>query len=69
MKTKATWIILAHDHPFGRLVPSDADKYITENMRKASELLNIRVLDHLILTADGFVCFWMSALYEYNIKT
>ena len=57
LKANATGIILAHNHPSGQLVPSDADKYITENMRKAGELLNIRVLDHLIVTAEGFCSF------------
>ncbi|MCF2496765.1 JAB domain-containing protein [Dyadobacter chenhuakuii] len=57
LKANATGIILAHNHPSGQLVPSDADKYITENMRKAGELLNIRVLDHLIVTAEGFYSF------------
>ncbi|NIJ52186.1 JAB domain-containing protein [Dyadobacter arcticus] len=57
LKANATGIILAHNHPSGQLVPSDADKYITENMRKAGEVLNIRVLDHLIVTAEGFYSF------------
>jgi len=57
LKANATGIILAHNHPSGQLVPSDADKYVTENMRKAGELLNIRVLDHLIVTAEGFYSF------------
>lgn len=54
LKANATGIILAHNHPSGQLVPSDADKYVTENMRKAGELLNIQPLDHLIVTAEGF---------------
>jgi DNA repair protein RadC len=54
LKANATGVILAHNHPSGQLVPSDADRYITENMRKAGDLLNIRVLDHLIVTAEGF---------------
>ncbi|MCE7072161.1 JAB domain-containing protein [Dyadobacter sp. CY327] len=57
LKANATGIILAHNHPSGQLAPSDADKYITENMRKAGELLNIRVLDHLIVSAEGFCSF------------
>lgn len=63
LKANATGIILAHNHPSGQLVPSDADKYITENMRKAGELLNIRVLDHLIVTADGFYSFSDESLW------
>jgi DNA repair protein RadC len=57
LKANATGIILAHNHPSGQLVPSDADKYVTENMREAGKVLNIRVLDHLIVTAEGFCSF------------
>jgi DNA repair protein RadC len=57
LRANATGIILAHNHPSGQLLPSDADKYITNNMRKAGELLNIRILDHLIVTAEGFYSF------------
>ena len=57
LKANATGIILAHNHPSGQLVPSDADKYITENMRKAGELLNIRVLDHLSVRGYVFYSF------------
>ncbi|WP_374759418.1 JAB domain-containing protein [Dyadobacter fanqingshengii] len=45
LKANATGIIQAHDHPSGQLVPSDADKYIIENIRKAGEMLNIRVFE------------------------
>ncbi|MCE7070918.1 JAB domain-containing protein [Dyadobacter sp. CY327] len=64
LKANATGIILAHNHPSGQLVPSDADKYVTENMRKAGELLNIRVLDHLIVTSEGFCSFSDDNLLE-----
>jgi len=57
LKANATGIILEHNHPSGQLVPSDADEYITENMRRAGVLLNIRVLNHLIVTAEGFCSF------------
>jgi DNA repair protein RadC len=57
LKANATGIILAHNHPSGQLMPSDADKYITENMRKAGELLDIRVMDHLIVSAEGYCSF------------
>jgi len=57
LKANATGIILAHNHPSCHLVPSDADKYVTKNMRKGGELLNIRALDHVIVTAKGFCSF------------
>ncbi|WP_374756437.1 JAB domain-containing protein [Dyadobacter flavalbus] len=40
-----------------QFVPSDAVKYVTENMRKAGELLNIWVLGRLIVMVEGFCSF------------
>lgn len=53
----AVGIILAHNHPSGTLKPSVADKQITEKLKKASEALDIKVLDHLIVTHHQYVSF------------
>lgn len=53
LKTLATGLILCHNHPSSRLKPSEMDKQITEKIIKASKLLDIKVLDHLIITPDG----------------
>ena len=45
----ATAIILVHNHPSGDPTPSEADKQVTRNLCKAGELLDIRVLDHVII--------------------
>lgn len=59
----ATAIIVAHNHPSGKLVPSEADRKLTRKLTDASKLLDITLLDHLILTSEGFVsfsdCNWM----------
>lgn len=52
LKSLTTAIILAHNHPSGNLQPSNADKQLTEKVRKAGELLDIKLLDHLILTPN-----------------
>ncbi|SJZ85554.1 JAB domain-containing protein [Sediminibacterium ginsengisoli] len=57
LKINASAIILAHNHPSGNLNPSDRDKYVTEKIRKAGEVLDIKVLDHLIITAEGYTSF------------
>ncbi|MEZ5059376.1 MAG: JAB domain-containing protein [Saprospiraceae bacterium] len=57
LKTAAQSIILAHNHPSGNLKPSEADKELTRKIKEASTLLEITVLDHLILTKDGFYSF------------
>ena len=55
LKSCATAIILAHNHPSGNLGPSDADKKITKQLKEAGSLLEIPVIDHLILTEGGYL--------------
>jgi DNA repair protein RadC len=50
-------IIICHCHPSGNLEPSDADKVITIKIKKSCELLEIRLLDHLIVTEDSYFSF------------
>ncbi|UZH55862.1 JAB domain-containing protein [Salinimicrobium tongyeongense] len=53
LKSLTTAVILAHNHPSGTLRPSEPDKRLTQKIKKAGELFDIKVLDHLILTPDG----------------
>lgn len=53
LKVAGTAIILAHNHPSGTLNPSQADRQITEKIRKAGAILDIRLLDHILLVPDG----------------
>ena len=53
----ATGIILAHNHPSGTLKPSEADKQITQKLKHAGESLDIKVLDHLIITEKAYFSF------------
>ena len=53
----ATALILCHNHPSGTLVPSDADKQITRKLKLAGESLEIKVLDHLIITEASYFSF------------
>jgi DNA repair protein RadC len=50
----AVAIIVCHNHPSGELVPSDADIVITKQLIAAGELLGIKVLDHLIVSNQGY---------------
>ena len=45
--TGSTSVVLVHNHPSGNLKPSQADISITEKVKKASKLMDIRLLDHL----------------------
>lgn len=53
LKTVSPNIILAHNHPSGTLKPSAADKDLTEKIKNAADLFDIRVLDHLIIVPNG----------------
>jgi DNA repair protein RadC len=53
----ATGLILCHNHPSGTLKPSDADRQITKKLKLAGESLDIKVLDHLIVTENGYMSF------------
>lgn len=57
LKSLATSIIIAHNHPSGTLKPSTSDIQITNKIRKAGELFDIQLLDHIILTKDNYYSF------------
>lgn len=57
LKCNASSIILAHNHPSGNLNPSEIDKKITQKLKKASQYLDIELLDHIIITKDDFYSF------------
>lgn len=52
--TNASGIIIAHNHPSGRLTPSDPDIKITEQINAGAKILNIQLLDHLIISPNGY---------------
>lgn len=47
-------IVVAHNHPSGSTTPSKEDVDITKKLTKAADLLRIKVLDHVIVTNDGY---------------
>ena len=53
----ASSIILCHNHPSGTLEASDADRQITEKLKKAGEVMDIPVLDHIIIGRDKYYSF------------
>lgn len=57
LKCLAVSLILAHNHPSGNTQPSVADIQLTKNIAEGGKLLEISVLDHLILTAEGIYSF------------
>ncbi len=57
IKSAASSILLSHNHPSGNLAPSQADINLTRKLKSAGELLDIAVLDHLIISNEGFYSF------------
>lgn len=53
----ASALILAHNHPSGNLKPSAEDLKITQSIKSASEFLNLKLLDHFILTSTNHLSF------------
>lgn len=57
LRHNAAAAIFAHNHPSGYAEPSDADRRITEQLKKALALVEVRVLDHLIVGSKEIVSF------------
>ena len=55
--TGATQFAAVHNHPSGNIRPSNEDKRLTEQLKKAAGLLNIRMIDHVIITNGGYYSF------------
>lgn len=57
LKNNAAAAILAHNHPSGEAEPSQADRLITERLKQALDLVDIRLLDHLVVGGMDIVSF------------
>lgn len=63
LKANACSIIVAHNHPSGNLKPSNADIQLTKRLIDGGKLLEIQVLDHVIVTTEGYYSFTDHGLY------
>ncbi|MFM8597068.1 MAG: RadC family protein [Flavobacteriales bacterium] len=57
LRCAAIGIILCHNHPSGSLLPSDQDKMLTSDIQKFAKLIDMKLLDHLIFTDNGYFSF------------
>lgn len=57
LEVNATAIILCHNHPSGTLKPSASDISLTKKMKAAGEVMDIKILDHLIITQKNYYSF------------
>lgn len=54
---RATQIALAHNHPSGNVLPSNEDKRLTQQVKQSAALMNIRLIDHLVVTDGDYYSF------------
>jgi DNA repair protein RadC len=57
LEEDATSIILCHNHPSGNLKPSKSDELVTKNIKEAAKYFDIKVLDHIIVSEEGYFSF------------
>ncbi|GAA4737860.1 RadC family protein [Flavisolibacter ginsenosidimutans] len=57
LEKEAVSLILCHNHPSGSLKPSRADEELTQKIKEAAKYFDIKVLDHLIVSDDGYYSF------------
>lgn len=57
LKSLATNIALIHNHPSGKLMPSESDKNLTQKVNLACSYFDIKLIDHLIITKNGYFSF------------
>lgn len=57
LKANCSSIMLSHNHPSGNLKPSRQDEMLTQKIKQGGELLEIKLLDHLIVTSEGYYSF------------
>ncbi|MCA6461322.1 MAG: DNA repair protein RadC [Chitinophagaceae bacterium] len=57
LEQDATALVLCHNHPSGNLTPSRADEQLTQKIKQAAALMDIQVLDHIIVSHEGYFSF------------
>ena len=62
IEISAVAVIVAHNHPSGKLKPSNSDLQLTKKIKESGALLEIKLLDHLIITQKDYFSFADQAL-------
>lgn len=66
---RACAVVVAHNHPSGRLDPSPEDREITDRLKQAADILGIALLDHVIFSREGYYSFVEHGLMEPSAPT
>ena len=57
LKSLAVSMVIAHNHPSGNLKPSRADEQLTAKIKESAAMMEVKLLDHVIVTRDGYYSF------------
>ncbi|WP_018615736.1 JAB domain-containing protein [Segetibacter koreensis] len=57
LKANASGIVISHNHPSGSLKPSRQDEELTQKLKHAGQFLEIKLLDHIIITSESYLSF------------
>lgn len=57
LEKDAVRLVLCHNHPSGSLKPSQADEFLTQKLKEAAKLMDITVMDHIIVSDEGYFSF------------
>lgn len=68
LEVNASALVLAHNHPSGGLKPSASDIESTANLKRATTAFSISLLDHIIMTQNGYYSFEAEEENEFNEK-
>ncbi len=64
LQKRAVKIVLCHNHPSGELNPSDSDKDITDRLIQVGIIVNLKVIDHLIISDKSYLSFVNTGLLD-----
>lgn len=64
LENLASYLILGHNHPSGNLTASDADVNLTKRLMACGDELDVRIIDHIIYTDNGYLSFADSGLLK-----
>ena len=62
IQNRCASVIVAHNHPSGILEPSDSDIEVTKRLKQSGEILGIELLDHIIISKNGYFSFNENAI-------
>ena len=68
LSTKATCIVIAHNHPSGIALPSDQDIAITEQVKVALSHIGVRLVDHIIIADNDYISLYQTNKYNHYFR-